>query len=163
MFRSYINRIIQLELRTSSFAGPHSGLEPLRGLWRGGLVLVMLAAACSTNAVSTASALGVLGRLQITYFNLWFVFLFFAHITFLIVVFYGYGLCQSRRIGAARRRPSYREEDHPAGSACLSNASAAELRPPRDLRPRFPSTNSRCGYYHYPCHSDVTGFFTRLS
>ena len=57
---------------------------------------MMLAAACGTNAVSTASAFRVFGGLQVTHVNLWFVFLFFAHITFLSVVFSMVMGCASR-------------------------------------------------------------------
>jgi hypothetical protein len=105
-------------------------------------------------AVATAATFSVFVRLEITYFYLWFVFLFFAHITFLSC-FFGFGLCDARQIGAVRRQPSYREGGHPTGLASLLNASADELHAPRYLRPFFPSTNSRFRLYHYPCQMDL--------
>ena len=44
---------------------------------------MMFAAARGVQAAVVSAALCVFARLQITYINLWFVFLFFAHITFL--------------------------------------------------------------------------------
>jgi hypothetical protein len=90
-----------------------------------------------------AAAFGILGRLEVTHIN--FIFLLFAHITFLSCV-YGFGLCQSRRIVAVPLRPSRLGSGRPNGSAYLSNASAVELHAPQNLRPFFPSTNSRTPY-----------------
>ena len=101
------------------------------------------------------AAFGVFGRLQVTHINLLFVFIFFAHITFLSLFscFFGFGLCESpRRKVAVPLRPSRLGSGRPNGSAYLSNASAVELHAPQNLRPFFPSTNSRALYYHYLCH-----------
>ena len=87
-----------------------------------------------------AAAFGIFSRLDVTHIN--FIFLLFAHITFLSCVF-GFGLCQSRRIVAVLLRPSRLGSGRPNGSAYLSNASAVELHAPQNLRPSFPSTNSR--------------------
>ena len=108
-------------------------LVPLAFRWQGG------------------AAFGVFGRLQVTHINLRFVFLFFAHITFLSC-FFGFGLCQSRRNICRPRRPSRLGSGRLNGSAYLWNASAVELHAPRNLRPFFPSTNSHAPYHHYPCH-----------
>ena len=89
-----------------------------------------------------AAAFGILGRLQVTHVN--FIFLLFAHITFLSCVF-GFGLCL-RRIVAVPLRPSRLGSGRPNGSAYLSNASAVELHAPQNLRPSFPSTNSPALY-----------------
>ena len=96
-----------------------------------------------------AASFGIFSRLEVTHVN--FLFLLFAHITFLSCVF-GFGLCQSRRIVAVRLRPSRLGSGRPNGSASLSNASAVELHAPQNLRPSFPSTNSQAPYYHYLCH-----------
>ena len=95
-----------------------------------------------------AAAFGILGRLEVTHVN--FIFLLFAHITFLSCVF-GFGL-SLRRIIAVPLRSSRLGSGRPNGSAYLSNASAVELHAPQNLRPSFPSTNSRTPYYHYLCH-----------
>src|SRR6476469_1879398 len=97
---------------------------------------------------AVAAAFGVFSRLEVTHGN--FLFLLFAHITFLSCVF-GFGLCQSRRIVAVPLRPSRLGSGRPNGSAYLSNASAVELHAPQNLRPSFPSTNSQAPYYHYLC------------
>lgn len=89
------------------------------------------------------AAFGILGRLQVTHIN--FIFLLFAHITFLSCVF-GFGLCQSRRIVGVRQRPFRLGSGRPNGSAYLSNASAVELHALQNLRPSFPSTNSQPAY-----------------
>src|SRR5437868_3698646 len=89
-----------------------------------------------------AAAFGILGRLEVTHVN--FIFLLFAHITFLSCVF-GFGLC-SRRIVAVPLRPSRLGSGRPNGSAYLSNASAVELHAPQNLRPSFPSTSSHAAY-----------------
>ena len=86
---------------------------------------------------------GIFSRLEVTHVN--FLFLLFAHITFLSCVF-GFGLCQSRRIVAVPLRPSRLGSGRPNGSAYLSNASAVELHAPQNLRPSFPSTNSQAPY-----------------
>ena len=86
---------------------------------------------------------GIFVRLEVTHIN--FIFLLFAHITFLSCVF-GFGLCQSRRIVAVLRRPFHLGSGRPNGSAYISNASAVELRAPQNLRPSFPSTNSQALY-----------------
>src|SRR4029077_12464108 len=57
--------------------------------------------------------------------------------------FFGFGLCQSRRNTCRRQRPFRLGSGRPNGSAYLSNASAVELHSPQNLRPFFPSTNSR--------------------
>ena len=102
-----------------------------------------------TLAAAVEATFGIFSRLEVTHVN--FLFLLFAHITFLSCVF-GFGLCQSRRIVAVLLRPSRLGSGRPNGSAYLSNASAVELHAPQNLRPSFPSTNSRPPYYHYPCH-----------
>ena len=109
---------------------------------------------------AVAAAFGVFGRLQVTHINLRFVFLFFAHITFLSC-FFGFGLCQSRRNICRRQRPFHLGSGRPNGSAYLWNASAVELHAPRNLRPFFPSTNSHAPYYHYPCHVILAFDFLR--
>jgi hypothetical protein len=71
-------------------ARPHRGIEPLcAGEW----LLDLLA----RRGWRDGAAFGVFGRLQVTHINLRFVFLFFAHITFLslLVVFLVLG-CVSR-------------------------------------------------------------------
>jgi hypothetical protein len=88
------------------------------------------------------AAFSILGRLEVTHVD--FLFLLFAHITFLSCVF-GFGLC-SRRIIAVPLRPSRLGSGRPNGSAYLSNASAVELHAPQNLRPSFPSTNSHAPY-----------------
>jgi hypothetical protein len=94
-------------------------------------------------ALAAHAAFGVFSRLEVTHIN--FLFLLFAHITFLSCVF-GFGLCQSRRIIAVPLRPSRLGSGRPNGSAYLSNASAVELRARQNLRPSFPSTNSPAPY-----------------
>ena len=89
-----------------------------------------------------AAAFGIFSRLDVTHIN--FIFLLFAHITFLSCVF-GFGLC-SRRIVAVPLRPSRLGSGHPNGSAYLSNASAVELHAPQNLRPSFLSTDSQAPY-----------------
>ena len=111
------------------------------------LVLKMRALAAGASAAH--AAFGIFSRLEVTHVN--FIFLLFAHITFLSCVF-GFGLCQSRRIVAVPLRPFRLGSGRPNGSAYLSNASAVELHAPQNLRPSFPSTNSHAPYYHYPCH-----------
>jgi len=103
--------------------------------------LVQMARTPARAAVT--AAFGVFSRLEVTHIN--FLFLLFAHITFLSCVF-GFGLCESRRIVAVPLRPSRLGSGRPNGSAYLSNASAVELRAPRNLRPSFPSTNSQAPY-----------------
>src|SRR5262249_53320688 len=102
-----------------------------------------------TKLPGPAAALGVLGRLEVTHIS--FFFLLFAHITFLSCVF-GFGFCQSRRIVAVPLRPSPLRSGRPSGSAYLWNAFAVELHALQNLRPSFPSTNSRAPYYHQACH-----------
>jgi hypothetical protein len=97
----------------------------------------------STNILADSAAFGILGRLEVTHIN--FIFLLFAHITFLSCVF-GFGLCQSRRIVAVPLRPFRLGSGRPNGSAYLSNACAVELRALQNLRPSFPSTNSQAPY-----------------
>src|SRR5207249_11516473 len=84
----------------------------------------------ATGALRLATALGVFSWLQITHINLRFVFLLFAHITFLSFVscFFGFGVCQPRRNICRRLQPSRLGSGRPNGSAYLSNASAVELR-----------------------------------
>ena len=94
----------------------------------------------STFAAAVEATFGIFSRLEVTHVN--FLFLLFAHITFLSCVF-GFGLCQSRRIVAVPLRPSRLGSGRPNGSASLSNASAVELHAPQNLRPSFPSTNSQ--------------------
>jgi hypothetical protein len=89
------------------------------------------------------AAFGVFSWLEVTHIN--FLFLLFAHITFLSCVF-GFGFCQSRRIVAVPLRPSRLGSGHPSGSAYLWNAFAVELRAPQNLRPFSPSTNSQAPY-----------------
>src|SRR6476661_3951693 len=89
-----------------------------------------------------AAAFGIFSRLDVTHIN--FIFLLFAHITFLSCVF-GFGLC-SRRIVAVPLRPSRLGSGRPHGSAYLSNASAVELHAPQNLRPSFLSTDSQAPY-----------------
>jgi hypothetical protein len=74
------------------------------------------------------------------------------YLSWSVSCFFGFGLCQSRRKVAVPLRPSRLGSGRPNGSACLSNASAVELHAPQNLRPFFPSTNSRPPYYHYLCH-----------
>ena len=105
---------------------------------------------------AVAAAFGVFSRLVVTHVN--FLFLLFAHITFLSCVF-GFGLW-SRRI-AVPLRPSRLGSGRPNGSAYLSNASAVELHAPQNLRPSFPSTNSRPPYYHYLGHVIFGLYFFR--
>jgi len=93
-----------------------------------------------TLAATVEATLGIFSRLEVTHVN--FLFLLFAHITFLSCVF-GFGLCQSRRIVAVPLRPSHLGSGRPNGSAYLSNASVVELHAPQNLRPSFPSTNSQ--------------------
>ena len=102
--------------------------------------LVQVCGTFSAAAAAASAAFGILGRLEVTHVN--FIFLLFAHITFLSCVF-GFGLCQSRRIVGVPRRPSRLGSGRPNGSAYLSNASAVELHAPQNLRPSFPSTNSQ--------------------
>ena len=108
---------------------------------------------------------GVFVRLQITHINLRFVFLLFAHITFLslLVVFLVLGCASRAEIAAVRLRPSRLGSGRPNGSAYLSNASAVELHAPQNLRPFFPSTNSHPPYYHYLCHDIFSPSFFRNS
>src|SRR5437868_13902951 len=104
--------------------------------------LVPLNRTFAAAALATAAALGVFGRLEVTNVN--FIFLLFAHITFLSCVF-GFGL-SLRRIIAVPLRSSRLGSGRPNGSAYLSNASAVELHAPQNLRPSFPSTNSHAAY-----------------
>ena len=120
------------------------------------LVLKMRALAAGASAAH--AAFGIFSRLEVTHVN--FLFLLFAHITFLSCVF-GFGLCQSRRIVAVPLRPSRLGSGRPNGSAYLSNASAVELHAPQNLRPSFPSTNSQTPYYHYRCHEIFGLYFFR--
>jgi hypothetical protein len=113
----------------------------------------------SIHAVEVAT-FGIFGRLEVTHIN--FLFLLFAHITFLSCVF-GFGLCQSRRNICPRLRPSRLGSGRPNGSAYLSNASAVELHALQNLRPFFPSTNSHASYYHYPCQEVFRPDFFRNS
>ena len=113
-----------------------------------------------TLAATVEATLGIFSRLEVTHVN--FLFLLFAHITFLSCVF-GFGLCQSRRIVAVPLRPSRLGSGRPNGSAYLSNASAVELHAPQNLRPSFPSTNSQTPYYHYRCHEIFGLYFFRNS
>src|SRR5690349_24594901 len=94
----------------------------------------------AARASAAHAALGIFSRLEVTHVN--FLFLLFAHVTFLSCVF-GFGLCQSRRIAALPLRPSRLGSDRPNGSAYLSNASAVEHHTPQDPRPSFHSTNSQ--------------------
>src|SRR5689334_13193777 len=120
------------------FSRPRGGLKTAtRALVK---ELVPLNGTFAAAALATTAALGVLSRLEVTNVN--FIFLLFAHITFLSCVF-GFGLCQSRRIVAVPLRPSRPGLGRPSGSAYLSNASAVEHHAPQNLRPSFPSTNSR--------------------
>ena len=113
-----------------------------------------------TFAAAVSTAFGIFSRLEVTHIN--FSFLLFAHITFLSCVF-GFGVFQSRRIVAVPLRPSHLGSGRPNGSAYLSNASAVELHAPQNLRPFFPSTNSRTPYYHYLCHEILAyDFFCNL-
>ena len=133
--------MIALRRRTRSGSNRHASA----GNW-----LLRLLCAASSCRAGRAAAFSVFIRLQVTHINLWFVFLLFAHITFLTWVF-GFGLCQSRRNNAVLRRPFRLGSGHPGGLACLSNASAVELHAPQNLRPSCPSTNSRAPYYHDLC------------
>jgi len=110
--------------------------------------------------MASVATFGIFSRLEVTHIN--FLFLLFAHITFLSCVF-GFGLCQSRRIVAVPLRPSRLGSGRPNGSAYLSNASAVELHAPQNLRPFFPSTNSHPPYYHYLCHDIFSPSFFRNS
>jgi hypothetical protein len=74
------------------------------------------------------------------------------YLSWFVSCFFGFGLCQSRRNICRRLQPSRLGSGRPNGSAYLSNASAVELHAPQNLRPFFPSTNSRTPYYHYLCH-----------
>ena len=105
--------------------------------------LVPLDRTLAAAGAAAGAAFGIFSRLEVTNVN--FIFLLFAHITFLSCVF-GFGLCQSRRIVAVPRRPSRLGSGRPSGSAYLSNASAVELHAPQNLRPSFPSTNSQAPY-----------------
>jgi hypothetical protein len=107
------------------------------------LVKELVQMASTRAAAYSATAFGIFSRLEVTHVN--FLFLLFAHITFLSCVF-GFGLCQSRRIVAVPLRPSHLGSGRPNGSAYLSNASAVELHAPQNLRPSFPSTNSQAPY-----------------
>jgi len=108
----------------------------------------------ATGALRLATALGVFSWLQITHINLRFVFLLCAHITFLslLVVFLVLGCVSRAEIFAAAYNLLVWDQVVQTGSAYLSNASAVELHAPQNLRPSFPSTNSRTPYYHYLCH-----------
>ena len=112
---------------------------PRRGLKTATRALVKELVQTARIHAAVAAAFGIFGRLEVTHVN--FLFLLFAHITFLSCVF-GFGLC-SRRIVAVRLRPSRLGSGRPNGSAYLSNASAVELHAPQNLRPSFPSTNSQ--------------------
>src|SRR6476661_3205300 len=80
--------------RNQEFPGRTAGLNPLCAEW----LLVSLAFRWQDGA-----AFGVFGRLQVTHINLRFVFLFFAHITFLslLVVFLVLGCVSRAEIFAA--------------------------------------------------------------
>src|SRR5205807_961334 len=67
-----------------------------------------------TFAAAVSAAFGVFSRLEVTNVN--FIFLLFAHITFLSCVF-GFGLCQSRRTVAVPLRPFRLGSGRPNGSA----------------------------------------------
>lgn len=122
----------------SLFPGPRGGLKTAtRALVK---ELVQMARTPAT-ALAAHAAFGVFSWLEVTHVN--FLFLLFAHITFLSCVF-GFGFCQSRRIVAVPLRPSRLGSGHPSGSAYLSNASGVELRARQNLRPS--STNSRAPY-----------------
>ena len=119
---------------------------------------VISSSALVESATPPVAAFGIFSRLEVTHVN--FLFLLFAHITFLSCVF-GFGLCQPRRIVAVPLRPSRLGSGRPNGSAYLSNASAVELHAPQNLRPSFPSTNSQTPYYHYLCHEIFGLYFFR--
>ena len=144
-------------------ARPHSGFGPPCGA--GERLLVGFVGALHAFLRSTEAALGIFLGLEVTYFALIFLFfVFFAHITFQFVsCFFGFGLCQSRRNICRRLQPSRLGSGRPNGSAYLSNASAVELHAPQNLRPFFPSTNSRAPYYHHPCHEVFGPDFFRNS
>jgi len=105
--------------------------------------LVSLNRTFAAASLAATAALGIFSRLEVTHVN--FIFLLFAHITFLSCVF-GFGLCQSRRIVAVPLRLSHLGSGRPNGSAYLSNASAVEHHAHQNLRPSFPSTNSQAPY-----------------
>src|SRR5438876_7960956 len=102
------------------------------------LVLKLRTLAAGTRAAH--AAFSIFSRLEVTHVN--FLFLLFAHITFLSCVF-GFGLCQSRRIVAVPLRPSRLGSGRPNGSAFLSNASAVEFHAPQNPRPSYPVTTSQ--------------------
>ena len=109
--------------------------------------------------MASVATFGIFSRLEVTHIN--FLFLLFAHITFLSCVF-GFGLC-SRRIIAVPLRPFRLGSGRPNGSAYLSNASAVELHAPQNLRPS--STNSRAPInikhatrFLYATSSSITGY-----
>ena len=118
------------------FSRPRGGQNRHAGTGEG---LVSLNRTFAAAGAATGAALGIFSRLEVT--NVDFIFLLFAHITFLSCVF-GFGLCQSRRIVAVPLRPFRLGSGRPNGSAYLSNASAVEHHAPQNLRPSFPSTNS---------------------
>ena len=132
--------------KSATSPGRAAGLTPPRALMK---ELVPLTRTFAAAASTADAAFGIFSRLEVTHVN--FIFLLFAHITFLSCV-YGFGLCQSRRIVAVPLRPFRLGSGRPNGSAYLSNASAVELHAPQNLRPSFPSTNSHAHYYHYLCH-----------
>jgi hypothetical protein len=96
--------------------------------------LVLKVRALAAGALAAHAALGVFSRFEITDVN--FLFLLFAHITFLSCVF-GFGLCQSRRTVAVPLRPFRLGSGPPNGSTYFLNASAVEHHAPQNLRPIF--------------------------
>ena len=73
---------------------------------------------------TTGAAFSILGRLEVTHVN--FIFLLFAHISFLSCV-YSFGLCQSRRIVAVPLRPSHLGIKSAKWISFSFNASDVEL------------------------------------
>jgi len=121
-----------------SFPGPRGGWKTATRALVKELVLLYRAKLLDT----PAATFGIFSGLEVTHVN--FLFLLFAHITFLSCV-YGFGFCL-RRIVAVPLRPSRLGSGRPNGSAYLSNASAVELHAPQNLRPSYPATNSPAPY-----------------
>src|SRR5690242_8203751 len=130
---SFINRKPKICSQESATFFPGRAASESR---RAGAGVTELVPLNRTFAAAVEATFGILGRLEVTNVN--FLFLLFAHVTFLSCVF-GFGLCQSRRIAALPLRPSRLGSDRPNGSAYLSNASAVEHHAPQNLRPSFPS------------------------
>jgi len=130
-------------------ARPHSGFGPPCGAreWLLGLSDAAL------NALATAT-LGVFFWLQITHINLRFVFLLFAHITFLslLVVSLVLGCASRAEIFAAAYDLFVWDQVVQTDQLIFRTLLPLSSTLPGICVLFFPSTNSHPPYYHYLCH-----------